>query len=353
MTLLPGVHTATVDTDRIRMHYLHAGPPTGTPVIMVHGNLSTGRFYEHLLPALGATHRVIAPDMRGFGDSAPAPLDATRGLADWADDVHALVRALGIDAPPHLVGWSTGGAAIARYAMDRPVASLTLIDPVSPHGYGGTFPDGSPCFPDGAGSGGGTANPEVVRRLAAGDASAESPASIRNVMNAFYFAPGHREPPEREDLLVAEILKTVTGPDNYPGGSAASPNWPGMAPGTTGVLNALSPRYCDWTGIVDIDPKPPVLWTHGTADLVVADGSPLEMGTLGAAGRVPDWPGPDVYPPQTMITQIREVLARYAAAGGTVRTEMFDGSGHGPHFDARERWLAVFTEFLASCADAA
>ncbi len=349
MDLLPGVRSATVDTDRIRTHYLEAGSGAGTPIIMIHGNLSTGRFYEHLMPALAATHRVLAPDMRGFGDSAPAPLDATRGLADWADDTFALVQALGIEPPPHLVGWSTGGAAIAQYAMNHPVSSLTFVDPVSPHGYGGTFPDGRPCFPDGAGSGGGTANPEVVRRLAEGDASDESPASIRNVMNAFYFAPPHREPPDREDLLVAEILKTVTGADNYPGDSVASENWPGTAPGRTGILNALSPKYCDWTGILDLDPKPPVLWTHGTADLVVADGSPLELGTLGAAGSVPDWPGPDVFPPQPMITQIRELLDRYAAAGGRVRAEMFDGSGHGPHFDARDKWLATFTEFLASC----
>jgi len=239
MSYLPGVHDATVDTDRIRMHYLEAG--AGPPVIMVHGNLSTGRFYEHLLPELAGRYRVIAPDMRGFGDSEPAPLDATRGLADWADDTFALVRALGIDEPPHLVGWSTGGAAIARYAMDHPVASLTFIDPVSPHGYGGTLADGTPCFPDGAGSGGGTANPEVVRRLAAGDASDESPASIRNVMNALYWAPTHREPPEREDMLVAEILKTLIGVENYPGDSVASENWPGMAPGRTGILNAAVP----------------------------------------------------------------------------------------------------------------
>jgi pimeloyl-ACP methyl ester carboxylesterase len=346
MQLLPGVRSATVDTDRIRMHYLEAG--AGAPVVLVHGNLSTGRFYEHLMPELAAGHRVIAPDMRGFGRSEPAPLDATRGLADWADDTYALLRALGIDEPPHLVGWSTGGAAIARYALDRQVASLTFIDPVSPHGYGGTRPDGTPCFPDGAGSGGGTANPEVVRRLAAGDASDESAASIRNVMNAFYFAPTHREPPEREDLLVAEILLTVTGPDNYPGDSVDSPNWPGMAPGRTGILNALSPVYCDWTGIVELEQKPPVLWTHGTADLVVADGSPLEFGTLGAAGTVPDWPGPDAFPPQPMITQIRELLDRYAAAGGRVRTELFEGSGHGPHIDARDRWLAVYRDFLAT-----
>jgi pimeloyl-ACP methyl ester carboxylesterase len=49
-----------------------------------------------------------------------------------------------------------------------------------------------------------------------------------------------------------------------------------------------------------------------------------------------------------MVTQIREVLQRYADAGGAVRTEIFDDSGHGPHLDAHEKWLAVFTEFLTS-----
>jgi len=347
MTLLPGVRSATVDTDRIRMHYIESGPADGVPVVMVHGNLSTGRFYEHLLPATPARFRVIAPDMRGFGDSEPAPLDATRGLDDWADDLAALLAALDVTAPPHLVGWSTGGAAIARFALTRPVASLTLIGPVSPHGYGGTFPDGTPCFPDFAGAGGGTVNPEVVSRLAAGDDSAESPFSIRNVMNTFYFAPTHREPADREDMLVAEILKTLVGDDGYPGDSVPSDNWPGTAPGPRGILNAVSPRYCDWTGIVDLDEKPPVLWTHGDADLVVADGSPLEMGTLGAGGLVPGWPGQDAFPPQPMVTQIREVLGRYAAAGGTVRTETFEGSGHGPHMDAPTRWTAVFLAFLA------
>ncbi len=345
--LLPGVRSLTVDTDRIRMHYLESGPAGGAPVVMVHGNLSTGRFFEHLLPSLPG-HRVLAPDMRGFGRSEPAPLDATRGLADWADDVHALLRALGVEEPPHLVGWSTGGAAIAQYAMERPVASLTLVAPVAPYGYGATLPDGHPCFPDCAGSGGGTANPEVVRRIARGDDSAESPFSIRNVMNTLYFAPGHREPPGREDVLVAEILMTVTGDANYPGDATATPNWPGTAPGTTGILNALSPKYCDWTGILGLDPKPPVLWTHGSADLVVSDGSPLDMATLGAAGAVPGWPGPDVYPPQPMVAQIRDVLERYAAAGGAVRTEIFDGAGHAPHLDTRERWLAVFTDFIAA-----
>ena len=49
-----------------------------------------------------------------------------------------------------------------------------------------------------------------------------------------------------------------------------------------------------------------------------------------------------------MIAQIRSVLERYAAAGGRVETEMFEGSGHFPPIDARERWAARFFGFLES-----
>jgi len=42
------------------------------------------------------------------------------------------------------------------------------------------------------------------------------------------------------------------------------------------------------------------------------------------------------------------VLERYRSKGGRVRMEMFEGSGHGPLFDAAERWSQVFFEFLAS-----
>ena len=99
---------------------------------------------------------------------------------------------------------------------------------------------------------------------------------------------------------------------------------------------------------MELEPKPPILWTHGTADIVIADGSPWEMGTLGQLGVIPGWPGAEVFPPQPMVAQIRAVLERYAAAGGRVETEMFEGSGHCPAFDARERWRARFFGFLES-----
>src|SRR5690349_2314831 len=348
MDLLPGVRSETVATDRLRVHYLESGPADGVPVVLLHGNLSTGRFYEHLMPDAPEGLRLIAPDMRGFGDTERVPIDATRGLRDWADDTAALLDALGIETPPHLAGWSTGGAAIAAYALERPVRSLTLIDPVGPYGYGATRLDGTPHFPDFAGSGGGTGNAEFTARLAAGDRSADGLTAPRNVLNSSYWRPDHREPPEREELLLTEVLKSVTGDDGYPGDSTPSEHWPGVAPGTRGILNALSPKYCNWSALVDLEPKPPVLWTHGSADIVVADGSPWEMGTVGSLGAVPGWPGAETFPPQPMVAQIRAVLERYAAAGGYVETEMYEGSGHFPPIDAAERWSAQFFAFLGS-----
>src|SRR5438105_8955165 len=277
----PGVHSRTVRTKRLNMKLIESGPSGGIPVLMIPGHLSTGRSFEHLMPGAPDRYRIIAPDMRGFGDTEQVPIDATRGLRDWADDAHSLVEALGIDRPVHLAGWSTGGAAIAAYAMDRPAASLTFSAPVSPYGFGGVRLDGTPCFPDYAGSGGGTGSADLAQRIGAGDRSAESPFSPRNVMNSSYWSPNHREPAEREDLLVGEVLKSVTGDDGYPGDFTTSANWPGVAPGTRGILNALSGKYCNWSGIVELDPKPPLLWTHGAQDIVVADGSAWEMGTLG------------------------------------------------------------------------
>ena len=348
MDFLAGVTSHTAKTDRLMIHYLSYGPEDGIPVLLIHGNLSTGRFYEHLMPSAPDGYRFIMPDMRGFGETERVTFDATRGLKDWADDAYGLVQALGITQPVHLAGWSTGGAAIAEYAIAHPtdVASLTFIDPVSPYGFGGCHLDGTPCFPDWAGSGGGTGNPDFTTRLAEGDRSAESPFSPRNVIKTSYWSPDYEAPEALVDMLVDEVLKSETGDNGYPGDMTTSENWPGIAPGKTGILNALSGKYCNWSGIVDIDPKPPILWVHGSADIVVADNSAWEMGTLGSMDLVPGWPGADVFPPQQMVTQIRNTLEQYATNGGSAQMEMFEGSGHGPLFDAADRFSSLFFGFI-------
>ena len=350
MDMPAGTTSCRAQTSRLDMHCIEGGDPAGAPIVFVQGNLASGRFFEHLFDSLGR-YRLIAPDMRGFGDSESATIDATRGIRDWADDTRALIEHLGIDEKVNLVGWSTGGAAVTNYAVDHPgeVASITLIDPVSPFGFGGTTDrSGTPTSDDFAGSGGGTAAPEFVERLAAGDRSADSDLSPLSVMRGFYWTPGHTVDPDHESMLLDEVLKSKIGDGGYPGDFTASESWPMIAPGITGILNALSGKYCRWDDIVGLAEKPPILWTHGTADLVVSNKSLFEMGTLGELGAVPGWPGADIFPPQPMVDQIDYVLDEYSANGGTVRKEMFEGSGHGPIFDATDAWLEVFTSFLTS-----
>ncbi|TMD53584.1 MAG: alpha/beta hydrolase, partial [Chloroflexi bacterium] len=72
--LLPGVSAKDISTRRLRVHYIESGAEDGIPVLLLHGNLSTGRFFEHLLPGAPDRYRFIAPDMRGFGTTERVPI---------------------------------------------------------------------------------------------------------------------------------------------------------------------------------------------------------------------------------------------------------------------------------------
>lgn len=350
--LMPGIEARVIETPRLRTHVLHAGEPTGRAVVLVHGNVSSARFFEETLVALPEGYWGIAPDLRGFGASEAKPVEATRGLRDFADDLHELFEALGLvgERRPHLVGWSMGGGVVMQYAIDHPekVASLTLINPLSPFGYGGTKDAaGALCWPDGAGSGGGTANPDYVQRLAAGDRGSDSPNSPRNVMNAFYFKPPFRVAPEREEIFVEEMLRMVVGDGNYPGDAAASENWPGVRPGTAGINNAMAAGLCDLSAFGTITSGPEVLWVRGADDQIVSDASFLDFGTLGQLGYVPGWPGADAFPSQPMVSQMRAVLEQYTAAGGRYEEMVVADCGHSPHIERPEEFRSAFFAFLA------
>ncbi|QZA32148.1 alpha/beta hydrolase [Hydrogenibacillus sp. N12] len=341
-----------VVTNRLRQHIREAGSPDGIPVVFVHGNLSTGRFWEDTMRALGPRYRAIAPDLRGFGGTDPKPIDATRGLRDFTDDLHGLLETLGLAGRPggvHFVGWSAGGAVAMQYAIDHPreVASLVLVNPMSPYGFGGTRDtEGTPCWPDFAGSGAGTANPEFVRLLADGERGAEHPLAPRNMLNNFYFKPPFRASPNDEEDFLDAILSARTGEDFYPGDVTASANWPGVAPGTRGMNNAISPKYCNLGGFAGIEPRPDVLWIRGADDQIVSDTSLFDFGYLGMVGAVPGWPGEEIYPPQPMVSQTRTVLERYRAAGGRYHEEVLPGCGHSPQIESPGEFMEILTAFL-------
>jgi len=330
------------------MHVLTSGPRTGVPVVLLHGNTFNARSWEETMSALPPEYRAIATDQRGFGDTEPLPIDATRGFRDWSDDIKELADVLSLQRF-HLVGWSLGGGVAMQYAIDHPaeIISLTLVAPTPPYGMGGTKDEkGTPIYEDYAGAGGGRTNRDLVRRIAEGDRGAESPFSPRNVMNAFYFKPPFRIPPEREELYVSAILATCTGDDFFPGDFVTSANWPGVAPGTRGTYNAASPKYCNLQGLADIDPKPPILWLRGADDQIISDMSPFDAGTLGQLGRIPGWPGAEVYPPQPMLQQLRHLFEAYAQNGGRYYERVINDCGHSAPIEKPQEFQAALFRHL-------
>lgn len=89
----------------------HVDEGRGTPVLLVHGFPLDHTMWDAQIAALSAQSRVIAPDLRGFGRTPPAPGDAERGISmeGFADDLVELLDALAIREPVVFVGLSMGG----------------------------------------------------------------------------------------------------------------------------------------------------------------------------------------------------------------------------------------------------
>ena len=98
----------------------------GTPVVLLHEPGSFAAHWSRVLGELATTHRIVAPDLPGHGDStADGQLDADRFLG-WLGELIDCC----CDAPPILVGHLGSGALAARFAIDNGdrLRSLVLVD---------------------------------------------------------------------------------------------------------------------------------------------------------------------------------------------------------------------------------
>jgi pimeloyl-ACP methyl ester carboxylesterase len=116
-------HTANVNG--ITIHYLTAGNRSNTAVVLLHGFTQTSHMWtKDVLPALAERYFVIAPDLRGSGDSAkPADGYDKRTLAS---DVYEVVRSLGI-TKILLVGHDFGAAVAYAYAAAHRADIIKLV----------------------------------------------------------------------------------------------------------------------------------------------------------------------------------------------------------------------------------
>ena len=117
------------EVNGVKLHYLTAGE--GDPVLLLHGFAETSHMWLPLIAKLATTHTVIAPDLRGFGQSS-APAEGYTKAA-MAQDVHALVKSLNYQRI-RLVGHDIGLMVAYAYAAQYPgeVDRLVLMEAFLP-----------------------------------------------------------------------------------------------------------------------------------------------------------------------------------------------------------------------------
>jgi pimeloyl-ACP methyl ester carboxylesterase len=117
-----------ITVDGRSVHVTEAG--AGPPVIFVHASTLTSGQWARYTPRLSQRHRVLAPDLLGYGRSDPWPDPDRFALAEDAAIVSALLEET---QGAHLVGHSYGGLIALLAAKDAPalVRSIALYEPVA------------------------------------------------------------------------------------------------------------------------------------------------------------------------------------------------------------------------------
>ena len=114
-----------ITVDGLTTHYRTAG--AGPPLVLLHGDGEGAMSWQWVLPALARTHRVYAPDLPGFGESAKPAADYSPAF--FARFVVAFLDTLGIERTA-LAGHSLGGLIALHVALSHParVTALCLVD---------------------------------------------------------------------------------------------------------------------------------------------------------------------------------------------------------------------------------
>jgi 3-oxoadipate enol-lactonase len=109
-----------------RIHIAYTDEGKGAPLVFIHGFPLNREAWAKQIPVLKSSYRVIAPDLRGFGESETT--GGTVPMSRFAADLYALLEHLGT-GPVILVGHSMGGYVALAFAQAYPqlLAGLVLV----------------------------------------------------------------------------------------------------------------------------------------------------------------------------------------------------------------------------------
>ncbi len=119
-------------SQRLRLHYVDYGGAGKPLLVLVHGGRDHCRNWDRVAPALVSDYHVVAPDLRGHGDSAWA-VGSQYSMPDYVLDLAQLLGHFG-DPPVTLVGHSLGGNVVLHYAGIYPerVVKVAAIEGLGP-----------------------------------------------------------------------------------------------------------------------------------------------------------------------------------------------------------------------------
>jgi pimeloyl-ACP methyl ester carboxylesterase len=124
-----GPESRFAEVNGVKLHYLIAGK--GDPVLLLHGYAQNSHMWLPAIAELSKTHTVIAPDLRGFGQSDKP--DTGYDKKSLAQDIHALMASLGynkIGLAGHDIGLMVAYAYAAQYPAE--VKKIVLMDAFLP-----------------------------------------------------------------------------------------------------------------------------------------------------------------------------------------------------------------------------
>lgn len=118
----PEITHHTVQANGLRMHYVEAGE--GPVVLLLHGFPETWFAWRYQIPVLARQYRVVAPDLRGYGETGK-PMEGY-DKRNMARDIRELMSVLGVDKAA-VVGHDRGARVGTRFVKDHPEAADRFV----------------------------------------------------------------------------------------------------------------------------------------------------------------------------------------------------------------------------------